>query len=274
MEDHYFAQDLHKLCEREGLRLPPEDQEKLEEAVVITASYSPQELKPEQHLLWAKTHFQEQPSTAYAIFKKQKYEGPEVLEVVKIGLQRQIPHGGQKIEVQNVVPEHLQAVYAEMPLEQQVDIAYHLKDNPELLRLSRTYQVQDRLERAYELWVHGDGDLRDELFRALRARLIETKLQEKHGSSFSFLHPTDQEGHQQVILAILETRTEKAYELAQQSRQEPLIQRTREVLLQREPERAFDLFQRRNDPEGVTMALTALAQKYEIPLAMVEKYVG
>lgn len=277
LKDHRFVQSLHELCKKEYLYLPPEDQAKLEEARVITSATPLEHSTPEQQLLWAKTHVHDSPQTAYLVFKEQKYEGPEILPAVKRGLQQPLrEHDNQKLDIRTVTPEHLRAVYAEMPLELQVNIAYHLKDQPELRRLSKTYLEQGNLNRAYQLWVHGDGDLHDWSFRELRARLIEAGLQERYGSSsFSFfLHPTDQEGYQKVVGAILDTRPETAYELAQQSRQEPLIQRTREVLLQRGPERAFDLFQRRNDPEGVTMALQTLAQKYELPLATVEKYVG
>ncbi|MBI2582519.1 hypothetical protein HYV87_05325, partial [Candidatus Woesearchaeota archaeon] len=266
--------ELSRVVQHHSIYLSDEERDMLGRANAIH-SYRFDNLKtPEHRLLWAKTHFEHDPRSAYSLFVQHNYDGPEVLDAVKAGLEREWrPHDNQKLSLDSVKPEHLLAVYEQVSLSTKAGIASHLKDSEKLKELSRQYAQEGNLRFSYNLWIEGQADLEDRFFTDVRERLIAEEVESSY-VSFSFLNKADTKGYQRVIDLVFEQKPFQAYGLAHAVQDEERLQRTREQLIRVAPERALQQFQEKNDVVGKNAALDALARKYEIPRAQMEFYIG
>lgn len=150
------------------------------------------EIDPELSLLWAKKHTETDPIESYHIFRRQNYEGPETLTAARSGLEkvleepsyREVPH----LSPGDVSPEHLRAVYSEVPIGLRKNIAIILRDQEgfnykeSLQQLSRDAEAEGNLELAYECWSLGSGD--EKRLKGIRARLIKRDIANENEGRF------------------------------------------------------------------------------------------
>ncbi len=238
-----------------------------------------QEERQELRLLWAKKHWLEHPRTAYKIFCDQQYESPEVLSALQKGLERSLQrhHGdGEAIDTLTYIKrEHLEALLERVPLTLKAHLAEYLEKKPLLLELSREFAAAGDDWVAYNLWIRGDGDLRDPYVAGLRQRLIDKEFSNKYGPSPSFLKPRDSVGHRQMFSLLIDKYPREAYTVARRLDDETLLDQARQNLVTDNPFRALDFFfsdEDHPDPKGRELAYQQIARQYDVAVETIQKH--
>lgn len=98
------------------------------------------------------------------------------------------------LNVLEIKEDHLKRAYKTAPFEVKVDIAKHLKNSEELQNLSQQAFEDNKLEKAYDLWVTGDGELDTEYINGLRTSLIVDGVK-NHSGYMYFLQDKDTPGN-------------------------------------------------------------------------------
>ena len=238
------------------------------------------EIKKRNHpalsLHWAKIHADKDPWKAYEVFKAVQYAGPErfqaAAKLVSLAVKNQ--HNlDDRIDA-----EDLQKVYFSVNQAARIAIALRLADTQKLQELSKEVRGKND-EYAYRLWVAGSGNLEDPYVINLRHDLVEEAKRKGHSVYASFVDPRDEPGQRQVFDLVLEHFPKAAYELAQGLKDDALVEKARQQMIQRSPEWALSVFsdssiheRQGHDSAGIELAVLALTQKYEIPREMIAPY--
>lgn len=285
-----FSRDISRrlmgIVREHKLALSTSQDDLLKDALVSgLALYELREIKHDDEnltLRWAKAHARVHPKDAYGVFKSRKYVGAEVNIAVQQGLvfkKEEYDHY-QGLGPDQVEESHLRQVYDQLPLELQVSVAHHLKDNTLLQNLSRQYSIQNKagsIESAYHLWIYGHGDRQDPYIEWLRAVMIKKELKDVHPSASLFM-PEDIVGNRKWFTHMIERDSAVAYNVAQQIQDQSLVQQAREKMIRESPVGALRKFkgyrEEDKDAVGINMALDALATQYGIPRERIDGYLA
>ena len=235
--------------------------------------------------LWAKKHYQSNPTEAYQIFIAQDYKGDEVMAAVRVAFSKEYMEGRPHCSIRypNVSmfkEEHLRAVYSEQDAWTRVKIARHLGDKEALLGLSREYYEQQNFTDAYNLWVSGGGSFDDPFAEDLRQGVIQAEEKKGYFSEHLF-DKNDLPGKTWLFNKLFSDRKfSAALDIAARLEDEEKLQRVREKMVESDPEWAIGIFRRQfssdkdmRDRKGFDMCVTALSEKYSLPKEAVVQYV-
>ena len=228
---------------------------------------------PELQLEWAKVHWEQEPTTAYAFFRDAHYEGAEVLSCAMKAVERM---GGVILEYGRIGPAvkieltHLRAIYELTPtdsLKLREQLARALEDKNELARISETL-AESNPRNAYHLrWESGNHN--DELMDKLRNILIDESLasMDKSGTnSYFYLEIGDLRGEQMAYERFLPEFPVAAFNAAKILHDEPKLEAVRNRIFEKNTlEICLSFFKNVNDQTGYERAVDLLAAKYELP---------
>ncbi len=233
-------------------------------------------------LRWAKFHAEDEPKEAYGVFKSRKYQGPEINLAVQQGLKnREEKHDHyQGLLPHDIDEPHLRQAYDSSSLEIKVSIASHLKDNALLQDLSKQFSKQKKegsVERAYHLWIYGQGDQQDPYVEKLRASMIKKELKDERPSASLFL-PKDKIGNRRWYLQMVQRDPTVAYDIAKRIDDPALVSEVRILMVKKSPLDALHKFQSHRpedtDTVGVNLALDALAKQYGVSRDKIDGYLA
>ncbi len=217
---------------------------------------------PELLLMWAKKHVTRDPLHAYGVFESQKYQGEEVLQAVKAALTSK---DGQRRSLDEQSPvshfsnEHLNAVYAELPFDTRMSIAFHLKDTKKFQALSKEASKAADFDQAYRLWGYGEGNLNGDYAFKLREKLINDAIADGH----KWFYPqNDASGETQAYVAFMAAGNKTnnpsyfktAYDHARRMNDEPSTQAARVRMVEHSPIWALGIFEssdHRHEPDQI-----------------------
>ena len=264
------------LSEKYSVPLSPDEASALHSKVAETVrAYELEKLSthPQVKLLWAQRHVSDEPKPAYDIFKRQGFEGPEVVLAVQNGLgMERYQNEGRALSVSEVSEEHLRRTYDGAVFDTQIKIATRLKDQDKLQSLSREAHGKKDLSQAYWLWVRGGGKLDDDYINGVRSALIAKSITD-HSGHMSFLDKSDTKGMDEAYDALMKTRKGErsnnvrgAYDIALELEDEDRAQRAREAMMKINPEWAVNIFTsiHRSDVKGLDYALGVVASEHGV----------
>ena len=198
----------------------------------------------ELSLRCAKKNTDSDPRRAYPILNKEEPDGEDVLRAAISGIkydgdfQEREYYG---LPLNQISKAHLKKLLLKAPFDIRVKIAGHFKDEKTLRNLSREALKEGNLDKAYNLWVEGKGNLEDLDISKVRTKLITGKVS---GSERFFLDfRKDPVGAVEYYNALMNAGGFKeAHEIALNLEDEKRAQRTREKILGGDPEKALLFF--------------------------------
>jgi hypothetical protein len=226
----------------------------------------------EIELSWAKLHARKEPKKAYKIFTKHNYDGNELYTAILEGItpKRDNP-GVRAINFGEVKESQLKKLLEMSPsnFEVKSDIALHLKDATELMKLYKEAKKDENFEDAYKLFMAAGGNPQDENINDIRNKLISQKIEK--GEGVYFLDSSDRIGETEFYNQLLESYDGKdimklrhAYEIAKGLKNEKMTQRVRELMIANSPSWALSTFnghgeKNEGDKAGMDYLLTVVS---------------
>lgn len=275
------------------IRFAPEEREAVRN--FFAAEISVYDLKrlvedkdPALSLLWAEKHATSDPKSAYTLFLKLGYDGPQIVPAVLSGLKMRMKKhdASEALRVREIQDDDLRRAYADAPFPIQIDIALHLQNLKQLKSLSKIAYTKGDLKAAYRLLVYAQANLEGPHATKIRAKLIENELKDTSAPWLSFLDPSDSKGKMQAYEALMEdgskrrkervayTRFERAYRLAYSLQDEEKTQKAREHMVAISPRLALADFRKENvDEKGVDYVTEIIAHHYGTDQEKLKHYI-
>ncbi len=239
----------------------------------------------EIRLTWAKLHTKDEPASAYGVMAQQGYNGQELLDAARSGLLRnEESHlDRERLTVSDIGKDVLGKLYKrDLPQNLRIGMARVLGATRILRRMSQEiYRATTQpgelrkprnngydLQRAYDLWIEGEGSLDSPHFKNVRASLLGMT-----ESGWFKYDPKDTEGRILWYETALTHHPEHAYKLAHNENDAALMARARSGIVGKDAKAALKFFAGQKDDTGVALAEEALAKKYGLPVESVKPYV-
>lgn len=270
------------LYQKHDIQLLSDEKQNLQKEVVkssrrhdITNTFSKH---PEIQLLWAKQNAEDEPKTAYNIFKEQEYSGEEVTRAVQAGLNLDAFNNKEKVmDTSEINEQHLKEAYSSAPFDVKVKITHNLLAGAaatklnlaqdylkELKKLSKQAHKEDKLRLAYNLWIEGGGKLDGKHINQTRTALIKDHI-ENHFGIMGFLDPSDRRGKVEAYEALIKAKEKidylkKAYEIALELGGKR-VEKVYEEMVSINPRWATDVFMGKKDEKGLDYVVKYVSSK-------------
>ncbi len=275
LTDKHCALHIYREAEKARIVFDEPDRKRVVALMIDALSYG--EIgthKSDVCLAWALGHVSTDAGTAYEIFRGQNYAGVERDEAVITGIERGYRHSQSshyELHPFGVDRTDLERVYDRLSIEARAAVARVIGlPQARFQALSREFAAAGSVQRAYCLWMEGEGSVEDSYLIGLRDTLIDTSLADARRSSFAspsthWLHHLDAVGHGIMYDRAVDEFPDVAYDLARRIKDEDRVLRSRSCMIAASPEDALRTFRNKGDDVGTNMALSTLAEKYHVP---------
>jgi len=228
----------------------------------------------ELNLRCAKKNIDSNPRDAYPILNKEEPDGEDVLRAAISGIKCEKEYHGLSLD--KISDAHLKKLLSKAPFDVRVEIAGYFKDEKALRNLSREALKEGNLDKAYNLWIEGKGNLEDPDISKVRTKLIIGKVS---GSERFFLDfRKDPIGAVEYYDALMKAKNvREAYEIALNLKDEERTQRTREKMLEGDLEKTLSFFTdfggEAKDRKGIELIAEKVAETHNVPTELVREII-